>query len=560
MKYSYKKPAPSILSLLICLGVLAGTLPRVVWGQDGRGANRQTNKVKFEINYGIFLADGTQSVNVILSVPKSIPDRQEVYDIHYSQPPVRNWEKNEVSYADFFFDNSKKQYTLRISGKVDIYRYDLDTAISLGKKNVPANPDVQKFLVAERGLEVDAEPIQQMAAQITAGNQIDLVKEIHRRVTGHLKYVFFEDNRGALWALQSGKGDCNEYSSLFAALCRAKRIPARSAFGYCTSWTNTPRHAWAEAYLDGYGWVPFDPSYNKFPFSNLGKLKPIYFYLSRDHTNPISQGGFELRFKGVRPIINQTFIVNDQVIDTIGTGDPNQKKILNSPMYAALERQRLIFELGQKLRNDPLDIKIAQELGQLRKQVQLDEQTALKALVLGLEAYQAQRHIAAGRWLEKAIQTPRTLDLTRTYLKTQTLDQIRETCHQMNTKPLCPECGGTRRADCNACKGTGFTLCSECKGRGEHRHPNFKQRPKGYKGRIPMVVCPSCKRFGQVQCKTCQGYGVLGCQSCADQIANQDQTLQRKVNEEIQALIQAVRYFQAGGIDLNESHLGLPFR
>jgi transglutaminase-like putative cysteine protease len=512
------------------------------------------NEVNFQINYAVFFAERTESANVILSIPDSLPDRQKIYDLQYSQPPERTWQKNEIAYADFRFDNSKKQHTLRIAGKVDLYRYDLDTAIAQGPRALPENPDVSKYLLSEPHLECDAEPIRQMADQIAAGNQVELVKKIHQYVASHLKYVFIEDSRGALWAARSGRGDCNEYSSLFVALCRAKRIPARLAFGYSTSWTNTPRHVWAEVYLNEYGWVPFDPSYNKHPASDPAKLKPIYFYLSRDRSNPIAQGGFEIRFAGDRPIVTQTFTVNDQVIDAIGADDPNERKFLDSPLYASLERQRRIFELGQKLRNDPLDIKTAQELARLREQQQLDRQAALKALILGLRAYQADRYIAAARWLEKAIQSPQVQDLACTYLTTETLEQIRATCHQRNTQALCPVCGGTLRADCSACKGTGFVLCPECKGRGEHRHPNFKTRPPGYRGKIPTVPCPTCKGLGQVQCSSCRGYGTVECERCSTQSAAVDQQKTKSLNDEIQKLSRAVRYFQAGGIDLNASH------
>ncbi len=518
------------------------------------------NKVDFQINYAIFLGKRTEHVNVILSVPGSFPDRQKVYDLQYSQPPERTWQNNEITYADFRFDNSKRQHTLRISGKVDIYRYDLATAIAQGTRALPANPDVQKFLVSAPGLECESEPIRRIAAQIPAGNQIEQIKKIHQYVTSHLKYVFIEESRGALWAAQSGRGDCNEYASLFVALCRAKRIPARLAFGYSTSWTNTPRHAWAEAYLTGYGWVPFDPSFNKHPFSDPTKLKPIYFYLSRDRSDPISQGGFELRYAGDRPMVTQTFTVNDQMIDTIGADDPNERKFLDSPLYASLERQRRIFELGQKLRNDPLDIKTAQELSHLREQQQRDRQSALKALILGLQAYQAERYIAAARWLEKAIQSPHVQDLAHTYLTTQTLEQIRATCHQMNTQTLCPVCGGTHRADCSTCQGTGFVLCPECKGRGEHRHPAFKRRPPGYRGKIPMIPCPTCKGLGQIPCATCQGYGEVKCPHCSDQAALVDPVKKERLAHEIKTLTQAVRYYQAGGIDLNAPIAGLPYR
>ena len=54
--------------------------------------------------------------------------------------------------------------------------------------------------------------------------------------------------KGALAALRDGHGDCEELSSLFIAVCRANKIPAR------TIWV--PNHCYPEFYLvdqDGEG-------------------------------------------------------------------------------------------------------------------------------------------------------------------------------------------------------------------------------------------------------------------------------------------------------------------
>lgn len=78
-------------------------------------------------------------------------------------------------------------------------------------------------------------------------------------------------NQGALAGLQAGSGCCEEYASLFVAVCRASGIPARIVNGYANDRDELAedetlinmtgrRHQWAEFYLDGKGWIPVDPT------------------------------------------------------------------------------------------------------------------------------------------------------------------------------------------------------------------------------------------------------------------------------------------------------------
>ncbi len=61
--------------------------------------------------------------------------------------------------------------------------------------------------------------------------------------------------------LARGKGTCSEYTNLFIALARYLGIPCRMAVGYiCMPEQNYQgSHAWAECYIDNYGWLAVDP-------------------------------------------------------------------------------------------------------------------------------------------------------------------------------------------------------------------------------------------------------------------------------------------------------------
>lgn len=77
-------------------------------------------------------------------------------------------------------------------------------------------------------------------------------------------------NQGALSAVRTKVGVCEEYAALMTALLRAGNVPARVNTGFCfydselaevNNDGNYFRHAWVEFYLPEYGWVPADPTH-----------------------------------------------------------------------------------------------------------------------------------------------------------------------------------------------------------------------------------------------------------------------------------------------------------
>jgi transglutaminase-like putative cysteine protease len=68
--------------------------------------------------------------------------------------------------------------------------------------------------------------------------------------------------------LKNKVGFCQQYAAAMAWMVRVAGIPARVAFGFTRGTksgntyviTNRNAHAWTEVYLDGFGWVPFDPT------------------------------------------------------------------------------------------------------------------------------------------------------------------------------------------------------------------------------------------------------------------------------------------------------------
>ena len=83
------------------------------------------------------------------------------------------------------------------------------------------------------------------------------------------------------WVLEERQGVCDELSNLFVSMVRSLGIPARVVSGitYTDSELfnyNWGAHGWTEVYFPGYGWIPFDPTYNQ-----LGYVDATHITMNR---------------------------------------------------------------------------------------------------------------------------------------------------------------------------------------------------------------------------------------------------------------------------------------
>jgi hypothetical protein len=126
-----------------------------------------------------------------------------------------------------------------------------------------------KYTQSEEYIESNSTEIMEKAREITGGESDPYRKArlIYNFVISYLRYEVQEDEKGAVWALEHGLGDCSEYSYLFTALCRAAEIPARVQAGFAFHYANEilkDGHMWAEYYLENYGWIPVDATWQLF--------------------------------------------------------------------------------------------------------------------------------------------------------------------------------------------------------------------------------------------------------------------------------------------------------
>jgi transglutaminase-like putative cysteine protease len=83
--------------------------------------------------------------------------------------------------------------------------------------------------------------------------------------------------------LEDGWYDCKLGSALLVALCRARGLPARIVNGYMLYPVAPAFHTWAEAWIEGAGWLPFDLFSWDLAVQTAGRSWRDFFFGRLDH-------------------------------------------------------------------------------------------------------------------------------------------------------------------------------------------------------------------------------------------------------------------------------------
>ena len=96
---------------------------------------------------------------------------------------------------------------------------------------------------------------------VQSSNIIDYARRSYEYVASHLTY---QNPNTGLHSIEDiiadGGGDCGNFASFYISILRNKGIPSRHVIGF-SPYNGNDMHVWAEFYLQGYGWVPADPTY-----------------------------------------------------------------------------------------------------------------------------------------------------------------------------------------------------------------------------------------------------------------------------------------------------------
>jgi Transglutaminase-like superfamily len=145
-------------------------------------------------------------------------------------------------------------------------------------------------------LESDHPEIVRLAGRLDGVDPLSRAGKIFDWVAGHVQDAGYTGSeRGALYALTQGRGDCTEYADLFVALCRAAGVPARTVGGYVCLRSSVLQpadyHNWAEFYHGG-TWHLADPQKRV-----LGQNSADYVAMRIASVSPDAAAGAFQRFR-----------------------------------------------------------------------------------------------------------------------------------------------------------------------------------------------------------------------------------------------------------------------
>lgn len=232
-----------------------------------------------EITYMITLDNSNSSsseVRLDIALPKTwIPDTiTQITEIASTTGTLKNYVDRENNYGYITANLGPKEslqinitfYSLKF--KVDFYTHNLVQNLSYPNEYI-------KYTQPEQYIESNDLLIANKAEALAGDrkNPIRIAEKMYDFVRSYLTYEAQSEIRGASWALLNGRGDCTEYGTLFVALLRAVGIPSRIVVGHVSTelsrggvanatglWINSP-HLWTELYVDGFGWIPVDPTF-----------------------------------------------------------------------------------------------------------------------------------------------------------------------------------------------------------------------------------------------------------------------------------------------------------
>ena len=137
------------------------------------------------------------------------------------------------------------------------------------------NPAV--FLRTTRRTEAN-DAIRALAEPPPATDRLAWLHQLMATVRSRVDYVTGSTgiDTSAAEALAAGSGVCQDHAQLFIAAAREHGVPARYVCGYLLAADDHmalhETHAWAEAFVEGLGWVGFDPSNGLCPTERYVRL------------------------------------------------------------------------------------------------------------------------------------------------------------------------------------------------------------------------------------------------------------------------------------------------
>ncbi len=243
----------------------------------------QESVIQYRLEHRISPFPGLKLLTVSFVEPSDFTSptfSQKISDLKFdfSLPPAKVENSMDIRgnrLRTYYWNAPAEPITCRVSLKA-VNRVQLAPFLSsAGYPRRDFAPEIREYLKSTPMAQSGNPLIKETAAKLT-GNAPDYFSAALatlRFVVDHMRYTLTPESYDAVYSLKTGKGNCQNYSHLAAALLRAAGIPTRVVNGITLkkAYNITAgdfeysfemaqgRHSWIEVYFPDAGWVPFDP-------------------------------------------------------------------------------------------------------------------------------------------------------------------------------------------------------------------------------------------------------------------------------------------------------------
>jgi PKD repeat protein len=326
IEYTFSEPGAYTVTLTASSGSASDTCIETIWVAESSGSFLIFNKYDCNVEVeSIFTNNGPEKLTDVaygLDIPKTISPFQEVGEI--STEPGQFKEKSNENgdlYYKFYLGEVKANKTVSVKANYRVIMSEFVLNENTEGINAPEDENygkiVKEYTKSEKSINSDSEAIKNKAADIT-GQETDpmvVAEKLYNFVIDNMDYDwerYVDPERKDLKAselLDIKKGVCEDYSVLYAALCRAAGIPVKYIAGLpiMSLARDADRelesgHAWNEIYIKGYGWIPVDAT-SEIPFLSTNSLLNLRTY--SDFQNKAL--GFSWTYEDKQPGYNQQY-------------------------------------------------------------------------------------------------------------------------------------------------------------------------------------------------------------------------------------------------------------
>lgn len=225
--------------LLIFFGVVMAAVP--AFGENYLLNGGQESQIQYQMMQKIQPSAGIKKLVLSFVVPESFLSptyNQKITDLDFNflPPPSTREDRtdqrgNKVIEVSWKSPPGPVKTTIRLTAVNSTKLQALQTSAPFPLSDLPQ--PIKEYLKATDQVPAGAEQIQSKARELTraASNEFDAVQTILTWVVDHMHYVLTPQSYDALYSFHSGKGNCQNYSHLAAALMRAVGIPVRIVNG-----------------------------------------------------------------------------------------------------------------------------------------------------------------------------------------------------------------------------------------------------------------------------------------------------------------------------------------